>query len=474
MDHKAFVSHQRCMLIAPAGYGKTHSIVESLKYTEGRQLILTHTHSGVASIRSKIVKCQLPRGNYQIETIMGYAQKYVEAFNKRNIPSRTNTKLYYDFIISEATRLLSLKPISNILLNSYSGIYVDEYQDCTIEQHELILVLSKILPLRILGDPLQSIFSFDGNPMVDLTNVSQMAAFQINKFELTEPWRWKEKNNQLGLDLKEIRNLIDTCQPIDLTKFTSIKLITIKNENDIYDVRLPYYKALSVILKDNDLLLIHPETTSVYPRLRLIKGFSFPITLLESIDDKEFYTCALLLDTAKRDNISRIVYEISLKLFSKTVIHNWFNEKGDLKNKKNILDQKTSSNIKQGIDMAMNELSYSNIAKAIRCVFALKGIRCFRRELYFSIIRSLDYANSESVSVNDAMINHRNLIRQLGRNIKGRCIGTTLLTKGLEFDSVVILNAHKFKCPKNLYVALTRASKKLTVFSESSILSPEY
>ena len=36
----------------------------------------------------------------------------------------------------------------------------------------------------------------------------------------------------------------------------------------------------------------------------------------------------------------------------------------------------------------------------------------------------------------------------------------TLLTKGLEFDTVVILNAHDFKCPKHLYVALTRAKEK--------------
>jgi hypothetical protein len=37
---------------------------------------------------------------------------------------------------------------------------VDEYQDCSLDQHELICLLSEILPCRILGDPLQGIFSF--------------------------------------------------------------------------------------------------------------------------------------------------------------------------------------------------------------------------------------------------------------------------------------------------------------------------
>ena len=66
----------------------------------------------------------------------------------------------------------------------------------------------------------------------------------------------------------------------------------------------------------------------------------------------------------------------------------------------------------------------------------------------------------------------RNIKRIAGRKISGRCIGTTLLTKGLEFDIVAVLDAHKFKCPKNFYVAITRACKKLIIFTNNKILSP--
>ena len=72
------------------------------------------------------------------------------------------------------------------------------------------------------------------------------------------------------------------------------------------------------------------------------------------------------------------------------------------------------------------------------------------------------------------MFEKRNHIRRVGRKLYGRCIGTTLLTKGLEFDTVIVLNAHEFTCPKNLYVALTRASKRLIVCTKNSILSPVY
>jgi len=70
------------------------------------------------------------------------------------------------------------------------------------------------------------------------------------------------------------------------------------------------------------------------------------------------------------------------------------------------------------------------------------------------------------------MKNIRNAKRRMGRKIKGKCIGTTLLIKGLEFDAVAILNAHKFSDPKNLYVALTRASRRLIVFTNNKVLSP--
>lgn len=64
------------------------------------------------------------------------------------------------------------------------------------------------------------------------------------------------------------------------------------------------------------------------------------------------------------------------------------------------------------------------------------------------------------------MVEHKNNIRHAGRKIKGRCIGTTLLTKGLEFDNVIIVDAHLFTDKKNFYVAISRACKSLIILTE--------
>lgn len=61
-------------------------------------------------------------------------------------------------------------------------------------------------------------------------------------------------------------------------------------------------------------------------------------------------------------------------------------------------------------------------------------------------------------------------IRHQGRKIQGRIIGTTLLTKGLEFDIVLIWNAHKFEDAKNYYVANSRACKKLILLTNNNTI----
>ncbi len=92
MDYNAFVDGDKTLLIAPAGYGKTHTIAECLGYSTGRQLILTHTHAGVASIKEKIKTHSIASNRYNVETISSFAQKYVNAFcTGTDVPDQENS-----------------------------------------------------------------------------------------------------------------------------------------------------------------------------------------------------------------------------------------------------------------------------------------------------------------------------------------------------------------------------------------------
>ena len=50
--------------------------------------------------------------------------------------------------------------ITDVIRATYARLFVDEYQDCTKQQHKIIVRLAEYLPVVVLGDPLQGLFDF--------------------------------------------------------------------------------------------------------------------------------------------------------------------------------------------------------------------------------------------------------------------------------------------------------------------------
>lgn len=464
MDYKEFVSKPKSMLIAPAGYGKTHTIVECLRYTEGRQLILTHTHAGVASIKEKIKKANIPSTQYSVETISSFAQKYVLSFYQGQIPKQEDTKIYYPFIIEKSIELIKINLIQLIIKNTYSGLFVDEYQDCNTKHHELILCLSEFLPTHILGDYLQGIFDFKGDKLVDLQSTSDMGHFLSNQRKLTEPWRWKNGNNsKLGENLKSIRQLLEEKKSINLLNFKEgIEILKLKTD---YYLDNTFRDALKTIAKDESILIIFPQSYKVNPRTNFIKMFGDYFYLLESIDAPSFYEDAIFFDKIDKNNVT---LEIIRFLKTNLSCSEYISSKHELLKKKTL----PVKAILDKLALLSNSFSFILVSEILNDFKKLSGVRCYRRDLFSSLCKALEDAHFDKISVYDAMVKRRNVVRRVGRKVFGRCLGTTLLTKGLEFDTVMVLNADKFDCPKNFYVALTRASKRLIVVTENDVLNP--
>lgn len=475
MEYKEFVSKSKSLCIAPAGYGKTHTIAECLNHCDGKQLILTHTHAGIASIKEKIKKVNLPTNTFHIETITGYAQKYVKAFyHGTDVPSQENGTDYYPFIIKKATELVRIKPISSIITLSYSGLFVDEYQDCTVPQHNFILALSEILPTHILGDPLQGIFEFN-EPLVDFTLTPGMSEFLSHSNTLTEPKRWERTNPTLGNSLKAIRVNIEAGQPIDLRNHKSSIEVIIIQHGDLYNPQKEYYKKIWKLLGgEKNLLVLHPISGSTAPRLKVLERFGNLLTLVEAIDDKDFYGITALLDLCNKDNIDKTIRDICCEfgVFSVTRLKkDLFNDTGVKNTRRFIAD---INDVKSKITQYKIAPSLKLLSQILQKIKTLSEVKCFRPETHYAICHALEDAEQTKITVKEAMINRRNMTRRVGRKIYGRCIGTTLLTKGLEFETVAILDAHTLTCPKNLYVALTRATKKLIIFTTNPVLFPQY
>ena len=66
-EFDTFIINSPNVLVAPAGYGKTHTIASSVKALRAkgikRILVLTHTNAGITSIREKFNKeCEQQNG----------------------------------------------------------------------------------------------------------------------------------------------------------------------------------------------------------------------------------------------------------------------------------------------------------------------------------------------------------------------------------------------------------------------------
>jgi DNA helicase-2/ATP-dependent DNA helicase PcrA len=100
------------------------------------------------------------------------------------------------------------------------------------------------------------------------------------------------------------------------------------------------------------------------------------------------------------------------------------------------------------------------------------GVRTHRPTVLRACIKALQHCTgSEGESFHDAAIHAREQNRLLGRPLPKRAVGSTLILKGLEADVSVILDAADLDA-RNLYVAMTRGSKKLVVCAKSAVLGP--
>lgn len=472
----------KSMIIAPAGYGKTHTIVEAVKNHElsKKVLILTHTHAGVASLRKKLKIKEVPHSKYSLETISSFTLHFVNSYYLKKNELSPELKGYFDLAVDIMYSLLKAQPIKEIIKAKYSQLIVDEYQDCSTKHHNLIVELSSLIKTHILGDPMQGIFNFNGDSLVDLKSKEQMSGFIDNKQTLETPWRWEGNNNLLGRALKQIREeYLEKYLPIDLTVYKKYDALCYwqcklnpKTGDGFYDPNIQ--KGFTTLFEETtgSLLILVPEKHMVN---LVSKSFTskYRIHPFEAFDDKFYYEKAKIIDKTTDESILSDSVNLLRIFFQANPINIWF--------KKDVPIKKTLDKLNNKQKVFYERLTKLISHKVPDRKWLLEFLNLFKREYYFNctklerfnaIISAINYAISENTTVYDGMVRNRDIARRLGRKTDGKYIGTTYLTKGLEFDTVVVLNAHLFKDPKNLYVALTRATKKLIVVSDNIVLNP--
>src|SRR5690606_37473945 len=105
--------------------------------------------------------------------------------------------------------------------------------------------------------------------------------------------------------------------------------------------------------------------------------------------------------------------------------------------------------------------SYHVAAKFLRHLASEPGRRTYRPVLFHACIEALELCDQVAgLTLYEAALRVRERYRILGRKLARRAVGSTLLLKGLECDTAVVLNASELDA-RNLYVAVTRAARSL-------------
>lgn len=449
----------RGAMIAPAGCGKTHVIVEAIRnFGRGHELILTHTHAGVDALRSRLTKLNVPPFKYAIDTIAGWALRLVASFPARsgviNLEPKSNDG--WVSIYEGATRLLSLEPYKRIVRASYSGVYVDEYQDCSIRQHALITQLKEILPSRILGDPLQGIFDFAG----DQVDWEQHVTPNFDSIPgPTEPRRWRDTNPELGTWLQEQRTNLQDGRAINLDGAP----ITFVEANNITAVQ----QRIWWLTRHGKVVTIHsfgPQCQAFASRM------AGTFSCVEPIDCDDLFKFAEEFDNATGIARSLSVLEFAGRCMTKV--------KTELKTVREGLAKGRVPKVKKyGMQLqVLLEIADDNdigkIIDGIEAIEQIPGLYIYRRELLAEMKKALRACKlGEYASLADATWKIRNQTRQMGRKLPNFAAGTPLLVKGLEFPHAVVFFDQGYTS-KSLYVALTRGSSSLTVVATGRRLQP--
>jgi len=108
---------------------------------------------------------------------------------------------------------------------------------------------------------------------------------------------------------------------------------------------------------------------------------------------------------------------------------------------------------------------------AMRAIEQLPGAKYRSREVWQGLVEGVATASAkQGLSIRDAIWHRRDLMRRVGRHPPQHCLSTPLLVKGLQCDHGLVLDTAELKAAEWIYVAMTRASKSLTVLGSTPVV----
>jgi superfamily I DNA/RNA helicase len=463
----------RGCITAPAGTGKTFLLAETVKAYRGNKplLVLTHTNAGVQVLRKRLEDAHVSRKFYTLSTIDGLALQLVRTFPLRAECKIELKKICYPELRVAAVRLLEQQHLDAVLRANFARVLVDEYQDCESMQHRFVCALASLLPTCILGDPLQRIFNFKGAIMPTWEAVQSVFT---DHHALAEPMRWiRAGNGDLGHWLLGLRPALLKREPISIDGAPNDGLIYLPmpaspTRGAPYGDFMPSVSAL----KGSTLIVgSSVRETSRHDLARYFPGASVvePVEMESLLDFASRFDA--LTGRSEADNSGALSNLLDFAGSVMTGVQS-------AAIAKRVVSIEAGRNTKAANaheELALRFSKLPSCAAASDLLSALKsqkGARLFRPQVFHLCRTALAMvAEGRAEALLSAAAECRERNRHYTAHLPKIAIGSTLLLKGLEADNVFIQDADGVSA-ENLYVALTRGSKKIVLRSRLAVITP--
>lgn len=454
--------------MAPAGCGKTELLATSLARHTGEKpiLVLTHTNAGVAAMRSRLSRAQVPSRAYRLATVDGWAMRLIGTFPMRSGHDPailTGRSPNYVAVRSAAAALIAAKHIGDVVEASYARLFVDEYQDCSVLQHTLISWLAEVLPTVIVGDPMQAIFGFDPLDRLARWDADVCGYFPLAG-TLTAPWRWTNVGAEpLGHWLLAARARLELGGKVDLRQAPpEVRWVPLDGSTADHGRRLSAGRIASP--NQNGSVLIIGDSRKPAGQQAFASQTPGAVTV-EAVDLKDLVAFAQGLDLSAATATASII-DFAQKLMTNVGAAAMMQRLETLRAGRG----RKPASIAETAALAFEaDRCHARIATMLAELSRQSEVRVYRPAVFRACMQALENCCLRNIAFAEAAIAMREDYRLVGRVLPRRAVGSTLLLKGLEADVAVVLHADELDA-RNLYVAMTRGSRQLVICSRSPVI----
>nr|WP_249811956.1 UvrD-helicase domain-containing protein [Bradyrhizobium sp. 2] len=460
----------RGIITAPAGCGKTHLIAESLIRHSGPKpiLVLTHTNAGVAALRTRLDREGIPASRYRLYTIDGWAIRLAKTFPKRSEISPTALLLHdrkrdYPLIRDAAWRLLGGRHVDDVLTATYDRLIVDEYQDCSQRQHGIVYHAANALKTVLLGDPMQAIFGF-GDPLPDW-HAEVCQHFPVVG-QLRTPHRWIRVGEEpFGRWLLDVRQVLETGGNIDLGASlpSNVRWVSLVGGASDHGARLTAGRCNA---PGDEKVLIIADSTKPSAQQAYASQIPGAVTV-ENVDLTDLTAFAKSFDVRSNQAIQHLI-SFAGSVMVNVGANDMISRLATLRAGR----ARRAASIAEAAALQFeNEPTYAAAGAVLAAINEEGGVRSHRPAILRGAYNVLKICDQTGVLPAEAAITVREQSRLIGRPLAKRTVGSTLLLKGLEAETCVILETEKMNA-NHLYVAMTRGAKQLIICNRGRMLVP--